>query len=299
MRLTGLESIQGSSEWLSWRKNKITASELPIIMGKSKFLTPYELWQQKLGFIDGVKDNFAMQKGRRLEPIVRDQINRELKCDYQSVVWVHDNLEWAAASLDGYDEMSNTILEIKCPGLEDHKTAEAGDVPLHYKDQIYWQLFCSGADFAIYASYYEGKIESVKIKLDHDHLINEMLPKATEFYRCLIEMVEPPTTEKDFIQITDEQFPEIAREWKAANEMAKFYKNKEDHFKKKLLNFTDDSNCVGCGLKIQRIKRDGSIEWPKVWAEACLKSPHLAMSLDPDSFRREQIGYWKVSEVNV
>ena len=83
---------------------------------------------------------------------------------------------------------------------------------------------------------------------------------------------------------------------KAANEMLKFYKEKEAYFKEKLIKFTDDSNCRGFGLKIQRVNREGSIDWKEFWKRVQSVFPEVKEAFDPEEFRKEQIGYWKVSE---
>jgi predicted phage-related endonuclease len=39
---------QQTPEWLEFRKNKIGASDAPIIMETSPWKTPYQLWLEKL-----------------------------------------------------------------------------------------------------------------------------------------------------------------------------------------------------------------------------------------------------------
>ena len=296
-----IELEQGSSEWIDWRKSKVTASELPIIIGNSKWMSAYELWQQKLGFIGGMKDNYAMQRGRELEPIVRDLVNKDLDANFVPMVVEHDEIEWAAASLDGIDLDLDAILEIKCPGLADHKLAEEGKVPLHYKAQIQWQLFCSNMDNAYYASYYnpdgksENPLEIFLVERDDEYIAKELLVKASDFYKCIVDMIEPEMSEDDFVQITDDEFEIAAREWKAANELMKFHKEREAFFRDKLIKFTDDSNCRGFGLKLQRVKRDGAIDWNQFWKRVSSVYPEVKETFDPEEFRKEQIGYWKVS----
>jgi len=297
-----IELEQGSSEWIDWRKSKVTASELPIIMGKSPWLSPYELWQQKLGFTSGMKDNWAMQRGRDLEPIVRDLVNERIEANFVPMVVEHEELEWAAASLDGIDLELEAILEIKCPGLADHKLAEEGKVPEKYQDQIQWQLFCSGMKIAYYASYYnpagnsEDPLVMFLVERDDDYMAKELVNKAAEFYKCVVDMIEPAMTESDYIQITDDDFEINSREWKAASEMLKFYKEKEAFYREKLISFTDDSNCRGFGLKIQRVKREGAVDWKEFWKRVQSVYPEVKETFDPEEFRKEQIGYWKISE---
>ncbi len=296
---------QNSDIWLEWRKLHIGASEIPIIMGKSKWATPFQLWKQKIGFSSGPEDNWAMKRGRDLEPIVRRLASSMLNLHFVPHVLVHKELEWASASLDGIDWSDPSILEIKCPGLEDHKCAESGKIPEHYWPQVQWQLFCSGIKVCYYVSYYENKnstdgpscsdIEVVKVEFDEEY-INEVLPVATEFYRCVVEMEEPPKNEKDYIDIVSDEFEEDARQWKAAHEMSVIYAEKEKYFKDRLISHTDDSNCRGYGVLLTRVNREGSVNWKELMKDLSNSFPDAALEFSPDSYRNEQIGYWKITK---
>lgn len=289
-----VELEQVSEEWLAWRKTKITASEMPIIMGKSKWCSPYVLWQQKLGFASGPSDSFAMKRGRDLEPLVREMVNKELKKEFHPAVVEHSELDWCAASLDGLCD--DSILEIKCPGVADHKIAEGDGIPEHYKDQLQWQLFCADLTLCYYASYFSNSLAIVKVERDDEYIAGQLLPAALDFYKCIQDMEEPARSEDDFFEIVDPHFGEFARDWKAANEMLKFYAEKEKYYRKKLVAFTDDSNCQGYGISIKRIARNGNIDWEKRWEDTISEYP-AAEDLYPEcKYRKESIGYWKISE---
>jgi len=287
---------QSSEEWKEWRKRHIGASEVPIIIGKSKWMTPYQLWQQKLGFTPGLKDNYAMRRGRDLEPIVRDLANQELKASFKPEVLVHKELEWMSASLDGIDRKKRAIMEIKCPGLEDHQKAEKEEVPEHYYPQVQWQLFVADLKTCYYVSYYNEALAIVKVKRHDDYIVNELLEPVTEFYRCLVEMEEPAKHEDDFIQITDPEFEQYAREWKAAHESAALYAEKEKYYKNKLISMTDDSNCKGYGVTLKRVAREGSLDWKKRWADMMTQFPQADEAYPESEYRKESIGYWKVTQ---
>jgi len=288
---------QSSAEWKTWRNSHIGASDIACILGKIKWATPLQLWQRKVGFLDGIKDNWAMQRGRDLEPFVRDLFNDQRKACFVAEVLTHPELEWASASLDGIDRdyAGGCILEIKCPGMADHQIAEMGNVPDHYFSQVQWQMFCSGTKLCFYASYYKDEMVVVDVPFDEEY-IAEILPKIANFYRCLVEMEEPAHSEEDFIQITDPEFEHAAREWKAAAEMAKVFNEKEKFYKEKLVSFSDDSNCKGYGVKLTRIRRDGSIDWKKLYSDMAQHFPDAAAQFQPEAYRKDAIGYWKISE---
>ena len=293
MKIIDLE--QGSQDWIDWRKKKVTASEIPIIIGKSKWCTPLQLWKRKLGFAEGQIDNFAMQRGRELEPIIREMVNMQLCSNYRPAVVQSDSLDWAIASLDGIDFDKNSILEIKTASLQDQKTAEQGKVPDHYWAQVQWQLFCSELETGHYASYHDEKLEIVEFNIDYEYICDYILPKANEFYRRLLEQDAPDHQEDEHIQVTDPQFREYSQQWKSAHEMAKHWAEKEKYFKEKLISLTDDGNCFGFGVKLTRVDRNGSIDWEAFLKDASIKFPDLLEKCDPKMFRKKQIGYWKIS----
>lgn len=291
---------QGSQEWHDWRKSRITASELPIILGHSPYCTPYLLWQRKLGFAPPQADNLAMKRGRELESLVRHKVNAERfeRGDAKAFVPAcveHDELAWAGASLDGYSAEDSELLEIKCPGLQDHQDAEMGKVPPKYRAQIQWQLFVTGAECAVYVSYYNEELAYVLVSPDEDYISGTLLPAAGEFKRLLEEMVEPERSEDDFVEMISDEWQQYAREWSAAREMLTLYQDKEKHFKQALVSLTDDSNCRGFGVALRRVQREGSVDYKKLYEDIKEAYPDVADAYPPDNYRKEQVGYWKVS----
>ena len=62
---------QNTNEWLEFRRNKIGSSDAPIIMGKSPWKTPHQLWEEKMGIKDSFFESQAMRRGKDLEPEAR------------------------------------------------------------------------------------------------------------------------------------------------------------------------------------------------------------------------------------
>ena len=134
----------------------------------------------------------------------------------------------------------------------------------------------------------------VEFSLDPEYL-EEAVNKAAEFYNCMVDVIEPPHSEKDLVQIVDDEFEKAAREWKAAKEMYDFHEAKEKYLRSVLLSLTDDGNCCGYGITIRRIAREGNIDWTRLWEDISKDSNEIAMKFNPDEYRNEQIGYWKIT----
>lgn len=64
-----------SEEFHAIRKNAVGCSEIGVIMGKSKYMTPLELWRIKLGKANQktIKPSLAMKHGIHAESFIADQ----------------------------------------------------------------------------------------------------------------------------------------------------------------------------------------------------------------------------------
>ena len=76
-----VELEQSTPEWHLWRKSHITASMSPVIMGVSKWMTPYQLFCEITGLTPPRESTAVMQKGLELEPIARAEAEMLLGLD--------------------------------------------------------------------------------------------------------------------------------------------------------------------------------------------------------------------------
>lgn len=190
---------QGSAEWHEFRKGKIGGSDAPIICGVSPWKSNLTLWLEKLGKIEqpNLKDNYAVQRGVRLEPVVRGMVCLELDIDFEPAVITHDEFPYLSASLDGWNEEKKALIEIKVGNKKDHdalKKENPKSIPKKYYAQVQHQIFVTGASLAYYCSYYlakgaddlSGELKIVEVTKDDD-FINRYLPVAHEFHKCMNE----------------------------------------------------------------------------------------------------------------
>lgn len=184
---------QNTLEWLQWRRSKIGASDAPIIMLKSPWSTPYELWMEKIA---GVKKstNWAMQRGHELEPIAREMYEKHSGIKFTPMVKNHPQYEWMIASLDGVSCDGKHIIEIKCPGPENHALAESGEIPEYYVIQMMHQMMVCGLDACTYVSYRNGDIVVIPVERNEE-LCASILDAEKEFYESM-RILEIPTSYK-------------------------------------------------------------------------------------------------------
>jgi putative phage-type endonuclease len=183
-----LQLSQNTPEWLEMRRLKIGASDCAVIMGEAikKKLRP--LWEEKtLGKQPFV--NEYMRKGSRLEPQVLARFNQEHNTSYESACFVHEQKEWMLASYDGYDEISGTHIEIKCPSKEDRfKEMAYGEIPRHYQWQLQHQLAVSNQQMTSLVIYFEETNDLIVRDVYRDEEMIDRLFKAEEdfFNRYII-----------------------------------------------------------------------------------------------------------------
>lgn len=278
---------QGTDAWLELRRGCVTASELPIIMGCSPWRTPLQLWREKVGLGARQEYNSSMAYGNDVELLVRQKYP-----EYRPVVAVHSEHSWALASLDGWD--GERVLEIKAANREDHDSARHGLVPYKYMPQLSWQLFVTGAQEVVYASYYRGDIAEVRFARNEKY-ISECFVTAEMFWRAVIDLEPPEASERDYVQINDMDALLAAEKWKAAKLALNEAEEKERTLRERVLDFTDDGNCAIGDVRVCRVNRAGSVDWNKVWCAIEEMVPEVGSVIDPAKYRKPSSGYWKLT----
>lgn len=180
-----LDFIQGSCEWLAWRRTTITATDAGVIMDCNPYCDAMELRLRKLGLIPEKECSAAMTRGQEMEPIARDHYHKNnLDQIFTPAVVESSEYPFLGASLDGITDDEKSILEIKC-GEKSYKMAENGEIPEYYKCQIYHQLICTRAEICYYFCF-NGK-DGITIEvLPAPDFESHYIPLAEKFWMDLI-----------------------------------------------------------------------------------------------------------------
>lgn len=161
---------QNSPDWEIWRNKGIGSSDAPALLNVSPWKTPQELWTEKLASYQdrkeptGRKENSAMKRGRKFEPMVRDLYKNWTGHNPLPACGVHDDYDFLKASFDGLIE-NELILEIKCPGVRrdgssDHDIALDKRVPDKYIPQLIHQSLIANVENVHYISFGDPKYYS-------------------------------------------------------------------------------------------------------------------------------------------
>lgn len=240
--------VQGSKEWMDWRRQGIGASEVAAIVGVCKYSTPYKVWKEKTGVSEGFAGNFATERGSELEPKVRARYELMALEDMAPAIAEHPTFTICRASLDGISKDRKLILEIKCPSKDSHLEALAGKVPDHYKPQVQYQLAVTGADKCHYFSYYDRDPEiemSALVEVIPDFPYQGFLFDAVlRFWELVKSKTPPPLTDNDEKEIESGEAFEICQ--RLMNEKATLKKSESDSLKETAIRLGGHSR-IRCG----------------------------------------------------
>lgn len=165
-------------EWLAARRETIGSSDVPAILGLSPYRGPWDVYADKMGLAQEMKETPEMALGRRLEGRVLEDYAKGAGVTItpasaeQPTVWVHRDHPWATCTPDGETigllnglAWNNGIAEAKIdvhgahwsawheeptvvgPDAWPEKTWDIFPCPFWYAAQCYWQLEVTGLAF--------------------------------------------------------------------------------------------------------------------------------------------------------
>ena len=255
---------QGTEEWLEHRKLYCNASESPIVMGLSPWMTPYQLWEIKTDRTPPVEANVAMQYGTEMEPIARAAYEAKTGIVMQPLVMVSGDY---SASLDGITLAGDLILEIKCPykgkSSELWQSVEAWEIPEMYRIQIQHQLFVSGANLA-HLWIYDGN-DGLLLEIEPDEVAQQRIKNAwDDFVKYVATDTPPPLVEGDTVLRDDLDWQLAAEDYVVLKGLAEEAAGRADQAKSKLISLAKHNRESGCGVVVTRFWKQGSINYKAI-----------------------------------
>ena len=226
-------------------------------------MTPYQLWQIKLGLIEP-EITPAMLHGTQLEPQARAAYEVLTGHVMQPLVLVDGEY---SASLDGITLGGERVLEIKCPfkGRDSTlwKSAAEGRVPEHYGYQIQHQMMVAGAEVADFYVFdgTEGLLLEVKPQPETWPQIHAAWDT---FVQCVNEGQPPALTARDTKTRDDAEWLSAAAAYLEAKRAADTTGVALDDAKATLVGLADHAKEQGGGVSVTRLWRRGNVEYKRV-----------------------------------
>lgn len=281
MRKLDLE--QNSPEWEQFRRTHIGASDSPIICGVSPFNTAYKLWREKVIGEKG-PSNRAMEEGHALESYARKWAESVYMTSYPPICILHDQLPFPMASLDGYSEEYNTILEIKVVGDNTFYNAETNGPPLHWVYQVNHQMECAGVNRTLIFMMHRSKEKYCSFAVDRDPaIVSEILEKGDAFYARMANFDPPDDTHQDR---EDEEWKEAAQRFLEAKSILDEAEEDLSVCRSRLIDISGDVSCRGFGVKATKYTSRGSVDYGKI--------PELK-TLDLAAYRKPSKESWRIA----
>lgn len=161
--------LKGDKEWQEARKQVITATEAPILLGLNPYSSPMKMWEEKAN--KTFHGNAYTQIGQWLEPVVVQIANQQLSTNFKiieneigKIFYKHDQLALGATpdAIDG-----NSFLECKTTKPYNFLRYRYNP-PAYYIGQLQTQLMCAGFDvgyLAIMSTDLTQESEELKIPI--------------------------------------------------------------------------------------------------------------------------------------
>lgn len=280
-----IELIQGSPEWLEFRRAHIGASDAPVIMGTSPFKNLHQLWLEKQGLWEP-HINSAMRHGIENEETARCLVEKELGFSLQPSVFAGFPHSWMAASLDGWNEEEQAILEIKCPVSEKSYLAllEGEGVPDYYQPQLDHQMLVMGLQSAFFAIWWNGSVHIKKVSLSDR--ANELVQREADFWQRVLDLDEPEETVIEYEKSDDAEALALAAEFQLVKDSILRMQRRAEELKSALIKKASSSAMDFGGVKLRQCAMKGRVDYGAI--------PEL-QTVDLEKYRSKPVTYWKIS----
>lgn len=281
---------QGTKEWHLLRKNKIGASDAPVIMGTSPWKTIPQLWEEKVGLAEDKKPTYYQQRGLFLEDQARFHFYLIHGIEVFPEVRVHPVHDWMMASCDGLSKDGKVLLEIKHLNPKDHELAINGKIPEKYYAQLQHLLEVYQLDEGFYLSsdgeYSKFENDSIKIITFYrdQNYIDNMIVREKEFYQSMINFIPPAS----FSNIEDPKWDNTVAQIRAVQTKIKELESQQNNLKSELIQIANGRDIESNGVKLTKFIRKGSIDYQKILDE-------LNIQVDLDKYRKEDSETWKLT----
>lgn len=262
MKIITLE--QGTPKWLKWRKSGIGGSDAAAVLGKSPYMTAYELYMEKINKSvkkDESGSEFIFQRGHETEKKIRAEIFELTGREMLPACIQHSETSFLIGSLDGYDD-SLGILEAKLVGKDVLKEIKTGIIPAHHNIQMQHNMMVSeDVDVTRYFAHDLGK-QGVILEVRADKEFQKILFEAeAQFWDRVKNKIAPELTDEDYLTPADPtDFKKIARVKAKLDKIQSEY----DALAEKLKTAYTHPKVAFKNVKIITVTRAGSVDYSKI-----------------------------------
>ncbi len=208
------------------RTQYVGGSDVPVILGLSKYKTQYELAREKAGIIQPeFISNPYIQFGNKMEPFIREYINTVNSLNFITETFV-DKENMIRSNVDGIDLENKILLEIKTHGANPTEKVYEAQMQLYFH-----QTGCSYGWLAMY-----HRPSDFDLEFDRENLVIKEIERDTGYIEKILDAIEtfwirveylkekPDMTEPEYYSIGNDVHKLVARVERFELEMIEFEK---------------------------------------------------------------------------
>lgn len=208
------------------RTQYVGGSDVPAILGLSKYKTQYELAREKAGIVQPeFISNPYIQFGNKMEPFIREYINTVNSLKFITETFV-DKQNMIRSNVDGIDLENKILLEIKTHGANPTEKVYEAQMQLYFH-----QTGCSYGWLAMY-----HRPSDFDLEFDRENLVIKEIERDTGYIEKILDAIEtfwirveylkekPDMTESEYYSIGNDVDKLVARVERFELEMLEFEK---------------------------------------------------------------------------
>lgn len=249
-----------NDEWLAWRKYHITATDMPKIMGLSRFGTPLTVYQAKM---EGLETEVTpvMIRGQEKEIEARAYLSKTLNLDLQPMCFESEEIPYLAASYDSVYPDHSIGQEIKSMGVEKARLKDIEDDTLI---QMQTQMLIQNWDM-MYLCAWESEDNYVLLPISPDLNMQAAIEEAAKNFwqNHLMKKIPPDLIAKDYAQNGDEKLNERAGRLRALKGQQRAIKDEIEDIEDMLKRETKDQSTIftKASVKMTVYSKKGTVDW--------------------------------------
>ncbi|EOS8069294.1 YqaJ viral recombinase family protein [Enterococcus faecium] len=162
------------------RTQYVGGSDVPVILGLSKYKTQFELAKEKAGIVQPDKSsNPYIQFGNKMEPLIRDYINTMNSLNFHPDTFINKD-DMIRSNVDGIDLENKMLLEIKTHG--------ANPTERVYEAQMQLYFHQTDCDYGWLAMYHRPK--NFDLEFDRKNLVIKEIERDQGYIEKILDSIE-------------------------------------------------------------------------------------------------------------
>lgn len=232
------------------RTQYVGGSDVPVILGLSKYKTQFELAKEKAGIVQPDKSsNPYIQFGNKMEPLIRDYINTMNSLNFHPDTFI-DKDDLIRSNVDGIDLENKILLEIKTHGTNPTEKVYEAQMQLYFHQ--------TGCNYGWLAMYHRPK--DFDLEFDRENLVIKEIERDQGYIEKILDSIEtfwirveylkekPDMTEQEYYSFGNDIDKLVARverfelQMLEFEEKAKLIKAKQKDFREQLYQKMEEND---------------------------------------------------------